>query len=197
MSKCRVVAGEKYGKLVVLKRARNRATKATFKCKCECGRVKYAEAYRLTEGKTSNCGCVRRAWSRHWSPEHRQRAIEGMHRKPTSWLAITVILNAIRGSAIVRGIPFNLTRAEVTHLVFQPCDYCGRTGSNTWVVRGETFKYNGIDRVVSTDGYVTSNVVPCCSTCNRAKNTLGKDEFFAWAKCLYERSIKPCNLLIL
>ena len=30
-------------------------------------------------------------------------------------------------------------------------------------------KYNGVDRINSSDGYIADNCVPCCETCNRMK----------------------------
>jgi hypothetical protein len=44
------------------------------------------------------------------------------------------------------------------------------------------FRYNGIDRVDSSMGYVAGNVVPCCSTCNRMKLDHSYDDFIAHIK---------------
>ena len=42
------------------------------------------------------------------------------------------------------------------------------------------YTYNGIDRVDNTRGYTLDNVVPCCFKCNRAKDTMTKEEFLEW-----------------
>ena len=56
---------------------------------------------------------------------------------------------------------WNLTRDEYKALVAKPCNYCvlplGPTG-----VR--------LDRLDNEKGYVTGNVVPCCTACNIARN---------------------------
>jgi hypothetical protein len=40
--------------------------------------------------------------------------------------------------------------------------------------------FNGLDRVDPSVGYVETNVVPCCYSCNFAKNTLSVSDFYAW-----------------
>ncbi len=42
--------------------------------------------------------------------------------------------------------------------------------------------YNGIDRTDNDLGYITTNVVPCCATCNYAKKGKTVEEFFTWAR---------------
>jgi hypothetical protein len=42
------------------------------------------------------------------------------------------------------------------------------------------FRYQGMDRVEPKLGYVTGNVVPCCKTCNWAKQRMGLIEFRKW-----------------
>jgi len=50
-------------------------------------------------------------------------------------------------------------------------------GSNTFTYRGQTFHFNGIDRVDSEIGYVPENVVTACKYCNIAKRDMTKDQF--------------------
>lgn len=50
-----------------------------------------------------------------------------------------------------------------------------------------SFVYNGIDRVDNSVGYVLSNCVPCCSTCNRMKGTMSSEEFKEKIKLIYSR----------
>jgi 5-methylcytosine-specific restriction endonuclease McrA len=40
--------------------------------------------------------------------------------------------------------------------------------------------YSGIDRKDSSKGYILSNVVSCCFTCNKAKGTMSEKEFLEW-----------------
>ena len=65
-----------------------------------------------------------------------------------------------------RGLDFTLSRDEFDLLVEADCHYCGGAGY-------------GIDRVNSALGYVPSNCVSCCTTCNRMKSSLSVDEFIA------------------
>lgn len=57
------LTGLKFGKLTVIKRAKDRQKASGNKttrwvCRCECGSVKIIDAYNLTSGKTRSCGCV-------------------------------------------------------------------------------------------------------------------------------------------
>lgn len=78
---------------------------------------------------------------------------------------------------------FALTLAQFTEITSRPCQYCGGEPAN----RGKSahgtgdFAYNGLDRVVNTQGYVLDNVVPCCITCNFAKRDHTQSEFVEWA----------------
>jgi hypothetical protein len=47
-------------------------------------------------------------------------------------------------------------------------------------------KYNGIDRIDSTRGYLVGNVVACCKYCNTSKNTMTQKDFKQFIKRVYE-----------
>ena len=79
-----------------------------------------------------------------------------------------------QNSAKDRGYSFELGESDFESIVSQNCNYCG---CDTDV---------GIDRVDNTVGYVVSNCVPCCATCNRAKGTLSYDSFVSWIERLVE-----------
>lgn len=50
--------GQRFGKLVVVERAKNNDRGNTmWKCKCDCGKEKIALGYDLTHGRTVSCGC--------------------------------------------------------------------------------------------------------------------------------------------
>ncbi len=57
--------------------------------------------------------------------------------------------------------PFTLTREQYAELISRPCHYCGGILSETGV---------GLDRLESSWGYETFNVVPCCPECNRIRS---------------------------
>lgn len=90
------------------------------------------------------------------------------------------------GHALRRGYDWLLSREDAECLIARDCFYCGGKPSNTKITKNtiKPFKYNGIDRVDNTKGYSSSNVVPCCRVCNRAKETMTTAEFFDWAERL-------------
>jgi hypothetical protein len=61
------------------------------------------------------------------------------------------------GQERARGLVFELTFEQFTHLVTQPCHYCG------------ALPENGVDRLEASVGYTLSNCVPCCQPCNAKK----------------------------
>ncbi len=68
---------------------------------------------------------------------------------------------ALRRAARDKGLGFDVTAEQHEHLLRQPCFYCQGALSPTG---------HSLDRVDNTRGYLMSNVVPCCGTCNRIKN---------------------------
>jgi hypothetical protein len=90
---------------------------------------------------------------------------------------------------------FNLTYEQVLALTSQECFYCGCPPSHTVSQKkyNGSYTYNGIDRVDSSKGYLVGNTVPCCRTCNLAKNNLTQEEFFLWvervAGCLKNKGL--------
>ena len=56
---------------------------------------------------------------------------------------------------------------EYTLLLTRPCGYCGGALNET---------SSGIDRIDSSKGYITGNVIQCCRVCNTAKSNLSLQE---------------------
>lgn len=80
------------------------------------------------------------------------------------------VLHYYKYGAKKRGLIFEISENEFNKTIFSPCFYCGIAPNPT----------NGIDRVDNSVGYVSGNIVPCCSTCNRAKRKMSKDDFVVW-----------------
>ena len=58
---CAVQVGERYGRLVVVRRASNSGRrKACFLCRCDCHNEVIVLAESLRNGTTKSCGCLRR-----------------------------------------------------------------------------------------------------------------------------------------
>ena len=69
-----------------------------------------------------------------------------------------------RKKAIRQKVSFELTNEQWEILVRGDCAYCLRSLP--------TKKYNGVDRVIPSDGYTINNTVSCCDDCNRDKGML-------------------------
>lgn len=53
--------GNRYGRLIVLKRAENdRHGNNRWLCRCDCGTLRIVVGYNLRNGNTRSCGCLRR-----------------------------------------------------------------------------------------------------------------------------------------
>jgi hypothetical protein len=79
---------------------------------------------------------------------------------------------------------FELSSGTFHALTSMPCFYCGVVPSKTISYGKSTYVFNGIDRIDPAQGYVASNVVPCCWACNNAKSLSSVEDFVSWvAKC--------------
>ena len=88
-----------------------------------------------------------------------------------------------RASAKKRGISFDITSEKFAEIVKHSCHYCGGYSKD----RNITSRGHGIDRKNSNIGYITSNCVPCCSTCNFIKNNMGYNDFINYIKQVYNK----------
>jgi ribosomal protein S27E len=85
--------------------------------------------------------------------------------------------NTYKYGAMRRGLSFDLSIEDFLTFWQKPCQYCG-----------DEIKTIGLDRIDNDIGYVLSNVAPCCSQCNRAKNNLDYDSFIEWMKRLIKHN---------
>ena len=83
---------------------------------------------------------------------------------------------AYRNQCPRRGISFNLSLDDFVSLTSQFCYYCGLKSADK--------DYVGIDRLDSIKGYILSNCVSCCATCNFMKRRHSKDYFLSHLKQL-------------
>jgi hypothetical protein len=68
-----------------------------------------------------------------------------------------------------RHLIFILTLEEFQIIASQVCYYCGQFSKNQ--------NYCGLDRIDSTQGYLLTNIVPCCRICNWMKAEMTQQEF--------------------
>ena len=177
------LTGQRFGSLVVIRQAgHNCRGAAIWLCHCDCGNTKTIVSNNLREGrlgryKTSSCGC---------NQYH-------LRIPPSKYVWFNY-----RGSAKRRNLPFSLTLERLTEIISQPCDYCGKPPSQA-MSPSQTrkrkhpiyhdFRWNGIDRIDSAQGYVEGNVVPCCKACNELKSDKSREEFLRLVEAIYRHRI--------
>jgi hypothetical protein len=83
------LAGKKFGRLLVEKRAGSRAGRATWACYCDCGEYVEVTSNALTSGHTKSCGCWRAERNASTAPIHgHTRRSTGKSPTYQSWLAM-------------------------------------------------------------------------------------------------------------
>jgi hypothetical protein len=153
--------GERFGKLVVqeVNKYDKRATYWT--CICDCGNLKIVKTVDLRSGVVKSCGCLK------------QKDIQ----EDTKW---NHLYNRYKKGAKIRNLEFKLSFDDAKELFNKECYYCGTKYYNGSTEKGFKIKYNGIDRVDNSKGYIKENVVPCCGICNKAKGTMSSEIFQQW-----------------
>ena len=165
--------GQRFGRLTVIERDENNEwSKPQWLCKCDCGEETVVLAANLRKGATKSCGCFRNDLSKERFSLPKGRA------------AFNNLLKTYKRGARDRGLSWKLSKKQFYKLTKQSCHYCGVSPSGSF--GGERYNgnytFNGVDRVDNGMGYIPKNVVPCCEQCNRAKRTLGLDEFLSWLR---------------
>ena len=169
------IIGNRYGRLVVRTYigVDDKSKRHMYLCDCDCGNknIKAERNALITNGKQS-CGCLHR----ECIVSLNKKMMVGKYNKH-----IAKLYSSYRSSAIARNYSFELSKDVFSETIRKPCYYCGCEPSNTHKdhIYGE-FKYNGIDRVDNSIGYIESNIVPCCKRCNRAKGMMSINEFHDW-----------------
>lgn len=82
--------------------------------------------------------------------------------------------------ALRRGLANEISPRQLKQLIEGDCAYCGRPPCNETKLKGtQNIRYNGVDRLNNTQGYVIENLVPCCKECNSMKGELSYKAFIA------------------
>lgn len=106
---------------------------------------------------------------------------------PKGETGLNKVICAYRDSAKQKSLSFELTKEQVRHLTSSRCYYCGclpstlkcrkyKNDRSSW---GD-YVYNGIDRVDNGIGYIMSNCVSCCETCNRGKGAMNVENWHSY-----------------
>ena len=176
--------GEKFGHWTIIRYDQP----GHYMCRCSCGTERNVRRRCLIVGESQSCGC---------------EAIIKLHNRNAND-ALSYNLNSLFQGTKVRarraGRYWRLPRREFNRLVFQPCCYCGVTGTNHKKSSRKdglgSFYYNGLDRVNSQKGYVVGNVSPCCKVCNRAKSDMTLYDFQAWLAQLISHSQEQSHVAL-
>ena len=156
-----VVKETVFGRLCILKTERVSGI-PMCECLCDCGKIITVVRNNLLTKHTTSCGCLRIY----------------RHEEGSAGLGI-LYKQRYRHRALVAGRDFTLSLPEFKRLTQQPCFYCGALPSA--VIKSKSdysgYTYNGLDRIDSSKGYTETNVVPCCTDCNRMKLDHSQDAF--------------------
>lgn len=147
--------------------------KPAWLCLCDCGATKIVKGVNLRTKQVKSCGCAKR--------DHIDKRQDGPKRRlPAGVATRNKVLLKYKRHAANAGREWGFTDAEFLAITSMDCHYCGIPPAR--VVRSwwDSIRYNGIDRLDNAIGYVPSNCVPCCSTCNHAKHTMSVADFEGW-----------------
>jgi len=167
--------GQRFERLVVLrisdKKGKHGNTYLT--CRCDCGEIREVSGSNLRTGQTKSCGC------------YYFDKIKITNRGEPKEVSFNSLEGRCKTSARERDLFYSLYTEEFRFLIQQNCFWCGKEPEpyNVYFDKNGKFhrahhqdwadqqwiKVNGIDRVNSDLGYIISNCVPCCSSCNYAK----------------------------
>jgi hypothetical protein len=166
------IAGKRFGRLVAIRDAgASNSGGRIWLCKCDCGGSTNTCVGYLNIGKTKSCGCLQKEAASLFGVSR---------RKPGA--AFRRLFQDYKGNAKKGSREFSLTEEQFRSMTQSLCFYCGRVPTQIKTTSGETYLYNGLDRVNSAKGYSESNSVPCCWVCNQMKSTLSQEVFLQAAK---------------
>ena len=153
MSKFIDITGQRFGKLVVVKREKVQAKGVYWLCRCDCGREKIIFGHSMKTLKTKTCGCGKVENGKRF----RKRPFESLYNL------------LVRGSNAKQR--HTLTYEEFLDFTcISGCHYCGQIIPwSPFNVAWNCCRYS-LDRKDNTKGYTKENCVVCCKRCNRAKS---------------------------
>lgn len=165
-------------RLTWLHKTRMRSRDGTFfdAYLCECGVGYFGLARAVRSGKTTSCGCWRKA-----NLGKDRLGVSPANKLPEDERAVRYSWQYTKAGARHRDLKFTLTFEEVRELIFQNCHYCDEPPSKSVLVAKGSAPIkaltNGIDRKDNNVGYEAHNCLPCCTGCNYFKRDYGYEEF--------------------
>ena len=148
--------------LIHIKEFAKGAPRSYYICRCSCGNVVQIRSKQLAKGLHKSCGC----------------RYNGLREGES---AFNNVVGEYKKAANAKGVCFELTDDQCRILFTSGCSYCGCEPNHIRKITNRgSFTYNGIDRVDSDKGYISTNVVSCCSMCNYAKRHHSVEDFRNW-----------------
>lgn len=180
------ISGRKINAWTVIDRAPNQGNLTAWNCVCECGNKSVVTLQNLMKCKSKSC---RDCGDRVRGKDRRMPIIEFAFKYFIKYNA--------RHRRQGRGLEVNLDHNSWYELAKNDCYYCGAAPKeySPYKYKDVSIFVNGLDRIESEKGYSVENCVPCCTTCNVAKNDLSPSEFLGKIKEIYEKHFmkKDCG----
>lgn len=137
---------------------------AIWEFRCICGAYKNIVGSRVSKGHIKSCGC---RVSRVIPVSNKLR------KKPNFEAAHNELYGNYKRDAKKRDYNFELSLEDFKSIIKLPCYYCGQLP----YAKFKDALFTGLDRIDNSTGYFPTNVVPCCTICNRTKSDMNVDEF--------------------
>jgi len=178
ITKTTTLINKKFGKLTVkkylgIKKTKNNSQRLWL-CECKCGNKKELTTTVLTSKNTKSCGCGQ----------------AGKNFLSKGEASFNTFYYDYKRKAIKNKITFNLTKDDVKNITQRPCYYCGKPPTHKYGSKTRTkngfYIANGIDKKIPSKGYIKSNCVSCCISCNFFKKDLTSNEFLKLIRKIYK-----------
>ncbi len=188
MKKHVIIPGIKYNRITPIEDLGVLKNNTIWLCRCDCGITRKFKASSLIRGTTKSCGCLVVELSK-------ERMLKSRPVRNYVKRSSKSLFAHYKKTASSRNLEFSITLDEFDNLIVKNCYYCNKSPDKLLCRRDlkstPIMKYNGIDRVDNSKGYILENCATCCYQCNFAKHTLSKYEFLKMIKDIYEHLIKP------